>query len=87
MDRAEIRFGCIEKATALVARFNKGDAMAFAETFYRFVGDDPQKLRALDIALTRANHRGTADWYVKFAAEVMEFVNRKEGANETNKGA
>ncbi|MCH7643401.1 MAG: hypothetical protein IH974_01075 [Myxococcales bacterium] len=85
MDRAEFRFGCIERATALSVRCGKGDIKAFAETFYRFVGDDPQKLRALDIALTRANHRGAADWYVKFAAVIMEFVNRKDtsGAPDT----
>ena len=83
MDRVEYRFLCIERATALSVRSGKGDAIAFAERFYEFVGDDPQKLRALDIALTRANHRGAADWYVKFAAGIMEFVNL---ADETNGG-
>ena len=81
MDRAEARFDCIARATALSVRCGKGDIKAFAETFYRFVGDDPQKLRALDLALTRPHHRRTSDWYVEFAAEIVAFANQKEGAD------
>ena len=84
MDCAEARFDCIARATALVVRCGKGDIKAFAETFYRFVGDDPQRLRALDLALTRPHHRRTAAWYAEFAAEIVAFVNR---ADETNGGA
>ena len=78
MEREEIRFGCIERAMALRVRFGKANAKAFAETFYRFVGEDPRKLRALDLALTAANQRGTAERYVEVAAGIMEFVNRVE---------
>ena len=65
-------------------RCGKGDIKTSAETFYGFAGEDPRKLRALDIALTRANHRMDAQKYVELAGEVMEFVNR---ADETNGGA
>ena len=84
MERVEIRFGCIERATALSVRSGKGDVKALAETFYRFVGEDPQKLRALDVALTQVNYRGAAKRYVELAVEILEFVNR---ADETNGGA
>ena len=85
MEREEIRFGCIERAMALTVRFGKGDAMVLAETFYRFVGEDPNKLQALEVALTAADRKGTAARYVELAAEVMEFVNRRDasGASDT----
>ncbi len=78
MDRSEIRFGCMERATALAVRFGKGDVTALAQMFYLFAGEDPRKLRALDIALTGANYRMDAQKYVEFAAEVMEFVDQKD---------
>ena len=83
MDRSEIRLGCIERATALRVRFGKGDVQAFAEMFFEFVEEDPRRLRALDIALTRADYRLNVQKYVERAGEVMAFVNL---ADETNGG-
>ncbi len=82
LDREEIRFGCIERATALYVRCGKGDVQAFAELFFEFVGEDPRRLRALDIALTRADYRLNAQKHVELAGEVMKFVNLADETNE-----
>ena len=70
------RFGCIERAFALVHRFESNiDMWDAAQLFANFVGNDPSKLRALDVALM--SDRGRIDGYLEDAAVVLDFVDKK----------
>ena len=50
------------------------EAAGAAEWFFGFVGENPEKLRALDLALADASRRTSAKGLVEVAASVMAFA-------------